>query len=376
MEEKRYNITKEDIIKRMYFVIKLVQVQKNTTMHGALTSKSDSMGGIFDRFINTISDDIIFDKIILPELTTKERIKVVSDYYLYKPTKNGTGIAPDVFGISVNGKIIPFVEFNDKWQSIENTPQIEVKTFKEKDQMISLRNQDYDEKFLVLVDLDLRKDYLTPFFSKEIFNDEIYNQLKIDDTLFIKNDSKSKIVLLDKIDFSSDDIGTMKLIAITKAKDFMNQSTLCSSNISVRRMKEITERKINIKENENIISLVNYAEISSKANILYEFNNAWYKKTNVGKEEICLDFSATNIENIFIRKFNKSGIVLEAKQEGCSFNEKTLEVGKQYNVSFETLNRSGNNGTEYFMQKQCAKYLNSEFENLKNQLMEIIKNNS
>lgn len=44
-------VYKDDIIERIYFITKLVQNQRSATMQGALTSKSDSMGGIFDRFI-------------------------------------------------------------------------------------------------------------------------------------------------------------------------------------------------------------------------------------------------------------------------------------------------------------------------------------
>ena len=62
MKEVMFN--KDDIIERIYFITKLVQNQKGITMQGALTSKSDSMGGIFDRFINTLSDSLVFDKII------------------------------------------------------------------------------------------------------------------------------------------------------------------------------------------------------------------------------------------------------------------------------------------------------------------------
>lgn len=65
---REIKVYKDDIIERIYFITKLVQNQRSATMQGALTSKSDSMGGIFDRFINTISDSLIFDKIILPQI--------------------------------------------------------------------------------------------------------------------------------------------------------------------------------------------------------------------------------------------------------------------------------------------------------------------
>ena len=91
-------VYKDDIVERVYFITKLVQNQNGNTMQGALTSKSDSMGGIFDRFINTISDSLIFDKIILPQIETNKKTRAISDYYYYKPTKSVAGIAPDLFG--------------------------------------------------------------------------------------------------------------------------------------------------------------------------------------------------------------------------------------------------------------------------------------
>ena len=99
---------KNDIKKRVYFIIRLVQNQNGSTMQGALTSKSDSMGGIFDRYINTISDSLIFEKIILPKIKTNKKVEIIDDFYYYKPGKNQAGIAPDIFGLTINGKNVPF----------------------------------------------------------------------------------------------------------------------------------------------------------------------------------------------------------------------------------------------------------------------------
>ena len=81
--------------------------------------------------------------------------------------------------MEVNEKIYPFTRFNNKWESVEGTPQIEVKTFKAKDQMISLRNQNYDDKYLVLVELDMRIDYLVPFLK--------FHQLQLHKNLFVQH---------------------------------------------------------------------------------------------------------------------------------------------------------------------------------------------
>lgn len=370
MKEVKFN--KDDIIERVYFITKLVQNQKGTTMQGALTSKSDSIGGIFDRFINTLSDSLVFDKIILPQIQTDKEVSVISDYYYYKPTKAIAGIAPDIFGINVDGKQIPFTKFNNKWEQVDGMPQIEIKTFKAKDQMISLRNQDYDDEYLVLVDLDLRIDYLVPFLNSNILNEKLVEKMKMDDSVFIIEDRDSKITKVTPIDYSSDNIGTLKLISVTNATDFMRQATLCEGNISVRRMKEIRVRKINVKSGLLHDKLSLYANKSPRINKLYEFNELWKEKTNVENNVSILDFSADKIDKIEICKYNSNGIVITALEEGCSFNGTMLERGKQYTVSFENLNRSGNSGSEYFMQKQCAVYLNGIEKQLIKELENII----
>lgn len=366
------NFNKNDILERVYFITKLVQNQKGTTMQGALTSKSDSMDGIFDRFINTISDSLVFEKLILPKIKTNKEVHVISDYYYYKPSKNIAGIAPDIFGLTINGKQIPFTRFNNKWEAVKGMPQIEVKTFKAKDQMISLRNQDYDDEYLVLIDLNLRIDYLVPFLDATILNNALIKKMEMDDSVFIIEDKGSKITKVTPIDYSSNTIGTLKLISITNATDFMKQTTLCKGNISVRRMKEIKVRKTKVVKGLLHDKLNTYANPSPRIKKLYEFNEKWKKKTNVGKNTALLDFSADKLDKIEICQYNVSSIVITALEEGCSFNGTALELGKQYTVSFETLDRSGNGGSEYFIQKQCAVYLNGLEDKLIQDLENVI----
>ena len=140
-------------------------------------------------------------------------------------------------------------------------------------------------------------------------------------------------------------------------------------------MKEIKERQIRVS-NSLSLSLNDFANISPRVSELYEFNDDWYVKTNINKDKnLYLDFSATNIENIEIVNFNRSSVVIRAKADDCSFNEYPLTRDHQYTIYFETLDRSGNDGEEHFMQKQCAKYLTSHKEYLLEKFREIIDNN-
>lgn len=368
-----YSINRNDIIRRIYFIIRLVQNHKGSTMQGALTSKSDSMGGIFDRFINTISDTLVFNKIIFkaPELS-KYNIEAIEDFYYYNPSKSVAGIAPDILGITFNGNKIKFAEFDNEWKSIEGMPQIEVKTFKKKDQMISLRNQNYEGKYLVLVDLDLRIDYLVPFFDKQILSKSLVNSMKMDDSIFIVNDEKKLIDKVEEVDFSNDnDFGDISLISVTDVEDFTKSATLCDAGTSVSRMKELTKRKVKIKKNKLNDDFSLYAKKSQRLDALYEFNEKWYKKFGIDiSKNKYVDFSCRNIDHIKICKYNTNGIVISPDDKDCQFNGIDLKKDEQYTITFETLDRSGSTSGEYFMQKECASYL----KGCQQHLVDIISN--
>ena len=138
----KVTIYSDDVKKSIYFIIALTQAQKNPAMQGVLSSRGDLIGGIFDRWINTIPESVIFNKIILPTIDGCEDCEIISDFYLYKV--KDAGIAPDVLGIKKSKRNIPFVVFDNGWKPIENMPQIEVKSFKKKQKMITLRNQNYN----------------------------------------------------------------------------------------------------------------------------------------------------------------------------------------------------------------------------------------
>lgn len=370
-----YHIEKEDLVSRVYFVTRLVQMQTSSTMQGSLTSKSDMMGGIFDRYINSLSDALIFDEVIFKRPAFKKlnkNIKVIEDFYYYKPTKAQAGIAPDIFGVEVDGKKYPFTKFENKWKPVKGTPQIEVKTFKAKDQMVSLRNQNYDDKYLVLVDLDMRIDYLVPFLDKKLLSPSISSKMKMDDSLFIKKDDRNRISRISNIDYSETSIGTLRLLSITNASDFMSQSTLCGPKEAVCRMKSIEKRKTKIRKGCLHDSLKQFAKTSPRISSLFEFNSKWYKTMNV-KNAKCVDFSSEKIDSIEINGYKKEGFTISAREEGCSFNGTKLEPGEQYSVTFATLTRDGNNNNEYFMQKECTSYLTGVEDKLIKEIIKAIK---
>ena len=91
MQEIR--IDKRDVLEQMYFVLSLVQ---NATgpMHSRIGGKNDYMGGIIDRYVNTIVESLIFTKILFPKLETKQKVDLIRDFYSYDPSI--ATIAPDL----------------------------------------------------------------------------------------------------------------------------------------------------------------------------------------------------------------------------------------------------------------------------------------
>ncbi len=376
-------IDKDDILKTIYFIVALTQRQNSSSMQGALSSKGDQIGGIFDRWINTIPESLVFKKIILPEFGFSNKIDIVSDFYMYNPRI--AGIAPDIIGIRLKNKIIPFAVFQEKWKAVEGMPQIEIKTFKKPQKMVNLRNQNYDNKYLVMVESELRIDYLLPFFEKSIFKDEIYSNLVMDDEAFILSNNEQNIQSINKVDATDNSIGSITLLKITTASAFMGASTFCESTVSVQYINDISEKKetrVNCLEE---IPLSNYCDLTNIG--LYRFNSNWYEgitdnnipyytKNSRGVSNKFLyrtvDLYIDNIDAIKIIKKSNSSIYIKTSAIS-QINNFKLNANSIYRIDFAVLDRSSNSGEEYFMQKSLVSYVPSYFENLKNDFRMIIQ---
>ena len=266
------------------------------------------MGGIFDRWINTVPEGILFNNIILPDISDGKDVEIITDFYLYDPKT--AGIAPDVIGIKVDDRIIPFVLFNERWETVNNMPQIEVKTYKKPQKMVSLRNQNYDDKYFVMAESEFRIDYLLPFFSSDIFDDEIYERLHMNDTAFIVSNTENRIHQTDQVDVSNDSIGAVTLLKITNARAYMDNSTLCEGNVSVQYLTGIDQKRNSPRGELLNTPISHYCEITDCG--LYRFNENWYegvteqnvpyytKRTRGGNIEFLYRTLDISIENIQI----------------------------------------------------------------------------
>ena len=278
MNEVKISIN--DAKKAVYFIANLTQMQGDRPMQGALTSKADYMGGIFDRWINIIPESVLFNKIILPQVFKGEKVEVITDYYDYNPKT--AGIAPDVIGIKYKKRAIPFVKFDNHWFPIEKRPQIEVKTFKINQYMISLRNQGYDQKYLVMAEANFRVDYLIPLLNKALFSKQIFLDLHMDDKIFIISNDEGNIAQPHKVELSDKTLGSVKLLVVTTAEDFMKKAVKCKSRVSIEYIKSCEEYSANKLKNAYCGNLLDYC--TGNENGLYYFNSNWYE--NVDEEGI------------------------------------------------------------------------------------------
>lgn len=375
---KTIPILRNDVLKSVYFIVCLAQDQTGSAMHGSLTSKGDLIGGIFDRWINTFPEAIVFNKEILASIAGKHDVKIISDFYSYNPLI--AGIAPDVIGLKIDGRVEPFVKFNDHWVPVEGAPQIEIKTFKKPQKMVSLRNQGYENEYLVLVESDFRIDYLVPFFDKAIFGYDVYDELKMDNRHFVVSDVFGQLKNFPEVDSSFDQIGTVGILRITKSDDFMNNSTHCEGRVSVQRVSNIEEYNGNRVREEISISVSSIAD--KLPNGLYRFNSNWYDaeedgipcftKRGINHKTRCLDFQCTNPSHLKIIKKISNGYYLMA-DEVASFNMISILPGRIYKVTTNTLDREGNDGDEYFFQKELLSFIPNKENDLKADLKKYIK---
>ena len=330
-------ITKQDVAPYIYFVCSMAQRGR---MYGGLSGKSDYIGGVFDRWINIIPESVIFNKYFLPKIA--DNLEVISDYYEYDPKKSG--IAPDVLGVKIGTKAIPFVEYVNKWRALNNAPQIEVKSFKKGQYMVSLRNQSYDKKYLVMAETNLDSDYLLPFFEQTVIGEDIYNKLKMDDNVFIKENLNKDLSSVTKIKRDNTNLGSLKLITVCLANDFMRYSNLCGEGGSPFYIKEINETRTP----KTLPQTMTFSEwINKKIDNLYSWKE---NKLDNNKKHTLIDVYVENADKIQVLKNSKSSITIYTISK-AKINDTELEANKTYIIKFQLLDRSGAKSGEYFMHK-------------------------
>jgi hypothetical protein len=331
-------------------------------MYGGLSGKSDYIGGVFDRWINIIPESVIFNKYFLPKIADK--LEVISDYYEYNPKKSG--IAPDVLGVKVGTNAVPFVEYVNKWRALDSAPQIEVKSFKKGQYMVSLRNQGYNKQYLVMVETNLDSDYLLPFFEQTVVGEDVYNKLKMDDSVFIKENLNKYLSSVTKIKRNNTDLGSLRLITVCLASDFMRYSNLCNEGESPFYIKEINETRTQIVPSQ-IIPFTDW--INKKIDNLYSWKEN--RLDNNGKHKL-IDIYVENADKIQVLKNSKSSIKIYTIGR-VKINDTELEANKTYIIKFQLLDRSGAKSGEYFMHKSIIDKIPNKEDFMLDNIKQYIK---
>jgi len=331
-------------------------------MYGGLSGKSDYIGGVFDRWINIIPESVIFNKYFLPKIADK--LEVISDYYEYNPKKSG--IAPDVLGVKIGTKAIPFVEYVNKWCALDKAPQIEVKSFKKAQYMVSLRNQGYDRQYLVMVETDLDSDYLLPFFEETVISEDVYDKLKMDDSVFIKTNVEKNLSSVTKIKRDNTNLGSLRLITVCLASDFMQYSSLCDEGESPFYIKEINETRTP----RILPSAMSFSDwINKKTDNFYSWKE---NKLDNNKKHKLIDIYVENVEKIQVLKNSKSSITICTTGK-AKINDIELEGNKTYIIKFQLLDRSGSKNGEYFMHKSIIDKISSKENIMLDHIKQYIK---
>ena len=372
MQEIR--IDKRDVLEQMYFVLSLVQ---NATgpMHSRIGGKNDYMGGIIDRYVNTIVESLIFTKILFPKLETKQKVDLIRDFYSYDPSI--ATIAPDLFGILLDDKAIPFVIYDEGWKAVDKCPQVEIKTLKKNQRMLSLVNQHYDDKYLILTESDYNIDYLMPFINTELFNDRLYEEMirksKLYDDKIIVSDKNGYINPMKQVNFSNDTLGQLKLLLVTKTKHFIEACNIAGKGVTP----ECIEKKELVKTQKNIpVPLSHFCTLLKDG--YYRFNDKWYMvvdksgKLYRSKETVVtLDFYCSDIDAIEFLKMNKDNFYIRVNKE-VELNNEVLTVGDYRIKLFSGFDRAGTKNEEYFIDKSvylriknCEKELLKEIQEIR-----------
>ena len=240
--------------------------------------------------------------------------------------------------------------------------------------MLTLRDQHYAGKYLVIAQSELNIDYLIPFMDKDLFNDNVLENLKMDDNTFLKADSNGLITQTNKVKIDNDIIGKVDVLIITKAEDFMSKATECKQGESVQYINNDISLREFVRQPREMVNIKLSKYLTSLGNDIYKFNNYWYaefvKRTNIKT----LNVKIKNPDNITIIKMNSNSIYIRVN--GSSMFNNYLLNNDVYKIDFAILERSASSPREYFMQKSIYDILTNYEQDLISAINDIIKENS
>lgn len=352
----KINITRDDILPLIYFIISMFQEENNHRQ--GTSSKSDLLGGFIDRWVNKIPEELIFSK----HLLKNKNYKVINDYFIYGAGSDKN--APDILGLKENDDVIPFAVYKDtKWEQINGMPHIEIKTFRKNQKLVSVRDTQLDDDtYYIFVESDLKQDYMLKLFDIKYFTEEIRKKLIMDD-VFISSNSKGIIKSVNNIiGKDSDSIGTIEILRVLKGCEYRKRATLCDEKKNVYYLKGI-----------EFVKDIRGKNLNTPFNEFFEYEqeiNCY--SSNWGNLKL-IPMYVNNVDKIIIRKVNKKNFYVETLDDAQIYNFK-LKSNSIYRVDLEQFERNSSWREYVALKNQFTEDVDATEELLKH-FDEIVKNN-
>ena len=354
---EKIKVMPEDIRPLIYFIVSMFR--KENTHRSGMSAQDNYIGAYIERWVNKIPENLLFNKGLL----VNKEFKVINDYFIYGPKTDKN--APDILGLKSKSKIIKFAIFNNTtWVLQSGMPYIEVKTFKENQKLVCVREaQLKDENYYVFVESNFEPDYLISMFEDTFFDDKYLNTLKMDESFILSNED-DLITQVEPLKNSiNDPIGTIDLITVIKGKDFRARTKKCEEKENVCYIKKIEERNNVIRPNYSGL----FGDLFPRQGTTdtYGYNSNWNKKQ-------IIPIVCSNANKIMVKKVNKNSIIVETTGE-CFIYDRKLEANKIYSIEIAEFERSAG-VPEYVGLKNQFVGNSGTTDELVNKLDELYKN--
>ena len=192
--------------------------------------------------------------------------------------------------------------------------------------------------------------------------------------VFIISNKEKHLEQTPDIDLSKRTIGRVKILYITTAKYFMDNSIKCNENEGIEYFVGIKKRTNSI--NTKVGKLEEFGELLP--NGLFRFNQKWYEYEDLNEKSSrngkikTVDFYFSSIKNIEVLAINKGSINIRTSEKIKIFDEE-LEKDTVYIIELGRLSRGKTE--EYFISKNTIPFLIDKEKQLTNELEKIIENN-
>ncbi len=358
LDKKKNNIVSlelDDFKEIIYWIV--LKYKEDDFHQQQASSRRDLIGGFFDRWLNKIPESLIFNKLL-----DKRPYSVITDYFLYGQNTNKD--APDILGLKDDdGNIFKFVTFNDgEWILEKDAPHIEMKVFRETQYMITVPETQWDdENFYAIVESHIRSDYLITLFSKDFFNEDIFNSIKTKMLEEFISSGSDKIKKPDKL-VDDSFLGQYELLGIYTGKELKKYSSLLEKGIKPMYFVDVSEPP-KIKK----------SEIIEEPLFLKNGFNYYIDKNSYEQDENNIKFYLELIDDSRVRVKKIINTAMDIEVEGkIKINGEEFDSGF-YRMNFKQFSRTGNR-SEYISSKGTVAYCAKDsMEELINIFDEIVK---